>query len=153
VEFRNVSLVPGHRTTVQIQDASNSVVKNKNAQTRETAALKPISPDIAKKALELRTFSESYGRSHDLRDPKVRAEFGKELSSRTAEIKALLKGTVAEPLLKQQEELLPELQSAQKAKDSKKLREINEQFQAIGAQLDRMMKESAESDTNLPQQP
>ncbi len=105
----------------------------------KSAALKPIPPKAAELAAAWMLNAKAYGESEALRDTNVQVTIGKVASVRLKEVEDLLKGTVAEPLVKQQREAIAELRKASQAKDMEKVRAAQNQIRAVSKQLEQML--------------
>jgi hypothetical protein len=102
-------------------------------------ALKPIPPKAAELAAAWMVYAKAYGESRALTDTNVQVAFSKVARARLKEIEDLLKGTVAEPLVRQQQEAIAEMRRASQTKDMERVRMAQDQLRAISTQLEKML--------------
>ncbi len=121
------------------------MIRYKLVQTEQTnrnisKALKPIPPEAAEMLTALKTFTRSFGETHDMHDTNVMTQLSKEINSREKELKNLLQGTVAEPLVQEQERQLKAIIDV--AKQNPGAVDSNmavQQLGALGGQLEAMI--------------
>ncbi len=114
-----------------------------------STALRPIPAEAVALFNDLKALADRAPYKGKLNDPAVRKEFQSELSDITRKITALLKGTVAEPLVNQQAEAVRQLQAAIAANDNAKRDEAGAQAKAIGLQIEKLIQESSSKTTPL----
>lgn len=112
---------------------------NSAVDTEATRELKPIPPEAAVLSAALKADMQSFGSTHDRKDTNARAQFIQEVDVRQNEIYKLLQGTIAEPLLNKQLELMKVM--AEKAKqnngyvDHKLLAQLEENGKPLEAMI------------------
>ena len=103
--------------------------------------LKPIPREAAKLLEDTKALYQSHNRSTD---SNAEIEFHKKLLALTKETNATLKGTIAEPLLKEQELETVKMVEAKRANDPTKEKEAMERLQILGLKLVEMIHPNAE---------
>jgi len=115
--------------------------------TAAPAALKPVPPQAAQAFTAYKAYAEAYFSTNDVRDINVQVAWHKESSVRIKGIEALLKNTVAEPLLAQQHEQMVALGEAYQSRDNEGIRAAQEQVKSIGIQIERLIEAAANPET------
>jgi hypothetical protein len=77
-----------------------------------------------------------------LNDPATRDAMQKELSAKSKRIKELLRGTVAEPLVEQEDEQLRRLLDAKQRRDDPTLQEAMKQVKDLGTQIELLLQQA-----------
>ncbi len=109
------------------------------------SGLTPIPPQAAKLLKSTKALYQSHNRSAG---PEAEKEFHEKLSALTKEMNSTLKGTIAEPLLKEQEEETLNFQKAQQAKDAVKVKESKARLESLGKQIEELIASAVDSTTS-----
>jgi tRNA A-37 threonylcarbamoyl transferase component Bud32 len=124
------------------EDARAAKVRYKLVQSSAgnvPAALKPIPRNVGELLAAMKEYGQRFTRENDMSNTNSLATMQKELATRCNEIKALLKDTIAEPLVKLQDEQLAELKKASQSGDTEKTREMMNAIKATGEQIEKMI--------------
>jgi hypothetical protein len=160
VEFRNVSLQPGHRTTVEVVEPANprQVVdggssehalpefQNNPLKSTNEPLLRPVPTEAARALADMRTFTDSYWRTNKMSDTNVlgsaMGRFQKEMLRRKKKIKSMLEGTIADPLQQEKDQQIRELRNAQLLKDKARIKKTVEQIQSLDIQIEKLINDA-----------
>ena len=116
------------------------LVQNENRpDDRMSEPLKPIPPEAAVLWAALKADTQSFFRGRSTKDTNAMMQFSKEMGTNNLELKNLLKGTVAEPLLMQQEQNLKVISEISQQQHGSMSPEQSRKFNEIGAQLELMI--------------
>ena len=129
-----------------------AAASSSGAATPNAVALKPIPPEAAAMSAALKEDIDSFWKNHDQKDPAARVQFNQEMDHREMEFIALLRGTVAEPLVKQQLDLVKTLAEKSKQNSGPVDEILLAQLEAVGKQLDAMLLAAAPNMATARQQ-
>jgi hypothetical protein len=102
--------------------------------------LKPIPTEAVARFSELKGLSETSAYKGKLHDPEVRQAFTQELAVRSTHIKDLLQGTVAQPLIFEQQADMRELDAALAIDDTNRVHELQTRINTLGAEVEKMLR-------------
>ena len=101
--------------------------------------LKPIPPEAAVLLVRLKALPESPAYTGKLDDTNAMQALTRELSGLSMQIKDLLRGTAAWPLIERQDELIRRVRNAVENHDQDAAREPMEQIKQLGEQVEQMI--------------
>jgi hypothetical protein len=107
-----------------------------------STALKPIPSEAVTLFNEMKVLPDSAPYKDKTQNPAVRKALESELAARIKKITSLLKGTEAEPLVNQQEDVIRQLRAAVAASDNAKRDAAGAEVKAIGLQIEKLLQES-----------
>jgi hypothetical protein len=108
-----------------------------------SSSLKPIPPDAIALFNEMKALPETSPYKGKTADPQVKDAFFKELAAGTKKMIALLKGTVAEPLVNQQQDEIKKLHDADKANDKAGRDAAIAQVKSLGLKIEKLFQEAS----------
>ncbi len=114
-----------------------------------SAPLNPIPPEASVLLAAFKADSEAFMAKHDIKDTNAMAQFQKDMNPRQKEILKLIEGTIAEPLVKTQEDLMKAMAEQAKQNKGSVDNKLLAQLEAVGKQLDAMVM-AATPATNSP---